>query len=93
MLKACLRELRHCSIRTEASHGLAQASLQNFAWTEDHRARVCAERAAQGGSEAQRAAVLAEPVFCFETACKALYWSMLVYRLQARRPRAGRDSA
>ena len=65
-----------------------QASLQKFAWTEAHRDGVIAERAAQCGSESQRAAVLAEPVFCFETACKALYWSMLVYRIQARpRPR------
>jgi len=62
----------------------AQASLQSFAWTEEHRARVRAERTAQCGSDLQREAVLAEPVFCFETACKALYWSILVYRLQAR---------
>ncbi len=62
----------------------AQASLQSFAWTEEHRARVRAQRAAQCGSNLQREAVLAEPVFCFETACKALYWSILVYRLQAR---------
>jgi len=61
-----------------------QASLQSFAWTEEHRARVRAERAAQCSSALQREAVLAEPVFCFETACKALYWSILVYRLQAR---------
>ena len=63
-----------------------QASLQNFAWTEAHRERVRAERAAQCGSESQREAVLAEPVFCFETACKTLYWSILVYRIQARKP-------
>ena len=61
-----------------------KAALQNFAWTEEHRARVRAERAAQCGSEAQRQAMLKEPVFCFETAYKALYWSILVYRIQAR---------
>ena len=66
-----------------------QASLQNFAWTDEHRARVHAERAAQCCSEAQREAVRAEPVFCFETAYKALYWSVLAYRIQARRPNTG----
>ena len=50
-----------------------------------------AERAAQCGSELQRKAVLAEPVFCFETACKALYWSTLVYRLQVRLSCSKRD--
>ena len=71
----------------------AQASLQSFAWTEEHRARVRAERAAQCGSASQREALLAEPVFCFETACKALYWSSLVYRLQARLPHLQHDAA
>ena len=72
---------------TWTSHlDLAQASLQSFAWTEKDRAQVRAERAAQCGSELQRKAVLAEPVFCFETACKALYWSTLVYRLQVHLP-------
>ncbi len=45
-----------------------------------------AERAMQCSSDAQRAALLGEPVFCFETACKALYWSTLVYRLQVWLP-------
>ena len=61
-----------------------QVALQNFAWTERSRDGTQAERAAQCSTDAQREAALAEPVFCFETACKALYWSFLVYRLQAR---------
>ena len=61
-----------------------QASLQSFAWMEEHRERLRAARAAQCSSEVQRETVLAEPVFCFETACKTLYWSLLVYRIQAR---------
>ena len=64
---------------------LTQAALQNFAWTERSRVQIQAERNAQCSTDAQREALLAEPVFCFETACKALYWSILVYRLQARR--------
>jgi hypothetical protein len=63
---------------------LTQAALQNFAWTEQSRERIKAERAAQCSTDVQREAALAEPVFCFETACKALYWSILVYRIQAR---------
>lgn len=63
----------------------SQALLQKFAWTEGQRTQFRAARAAQCYSELQREALLAEPVFCFETACKALYWSMLVYRIQARR--------
>ena len=27
---------------------------------------------------------MAEPVFCFEMACKTLYWSLLVYGIQVR---------
>ena len=53
---------------------------------EEHRTRVRDERSAKCSNESQREAVLAEPVFCFETACKALYWSMLVYRLQVCLP-------
>ena len=61
----------------------AQAALQEFAWTELPRDRIMAEQA-DDRTAAQKEAVLTEPVFCFETACKALYWSILVYRIQAR---------
>jgi hypothetical protein len=63
---------------------LSQAALQEFAWTERPRDRILADRATECSTDVQTAAVLTEPVFCFETACKALYWSILVYRVQAR---------
>ena len=63
---------------------LAQAALQNFAWTERSLYSIQAERAVHCSTNAQKAAMLAEPIFCLETACKALYWSILVYRIQAR---------
>ena len=63
---------------------MLQAALQNFAWTERSRDQIRITRAVQCSTTMQREAAFAEPVFCFETACKALYWSILVYRIQAR---------
>jgi hypothetical protein len=60
-----------------------QAALQNFAWTEQSRDQIQIDRAVQCSTIAQKKAMLAEPVFCLETACKALYWSIFVYRIQA----------
>ena len=49
-------------------------------WTEHERLDVSAARATSADSEvaAADANVTAQPVFCFETALKALYFSFLV---------------
>ena len=84
MQSVVLLRLKHGRIRSLTLLLSMQASLQEFAWTERPRDQILAERASQCSTHAQREAAFAEPVFCFETACKALYWSILVYRLQAR---------
>jgi hypothetical protein len=45
-----------------------------------------AERAAKMHGPAAAEALAAEPMFCFETALKALYWSTLVYRYDETAP-------
>ena len=57
----------------------AQAWIQDFAWAEIHVERRCAERAEHADLP------MREPMFCFETALKLLYWSFLVRLPRTRR--------
>lgn len=50
--------------------------LQEFAWTERKQCEMLATRNASSTSDKT---IAAEPMFCFETAMKAFYWSGLVY--------------
>ena len=65
--------------------------LQQFAWTEEEKPGRLAERAARPAATAAAGALSAEPMFCFETALKALYWSTLVYRYDETSPDLTRD--
>ncbi|KAL4421963.1 hypothetical protein ABPG77_010986, partial [Micractinium sp. CCAP 211/92] len=54
--------------------------LQEFAWTEADVPRKLAERASTVDPGSLQDAQLAkEPMFCFEIAVKAMFWSFLVY--------------
>lgn len=53
--------------------------LQEFAWTEEEKGEKVARRESAGPKGRQLAK---EPMFCFETAFKLLYWSLLVYEYQ-----------
>ncbi|KAI3433461.1 hypothetical protein D9Q98_003274 [Chlorella vulgaris] len=61
--------------------GIMQVWLQEFAWTEgEEEERKKAERSSSLPPESRSSAAIdKEPMFCFETALKALYWSFLVY--------------
>ncbi len=74
--------------RTAAS---AQVWLQQFAWTEAQKTERLAERLTRLTGPAAAEALAAEPMFCFETALKALYWSTLVYRYDETAPDLTRD--
>jgi len=63
-------------------HSLAilQVWLQEFAWKEDDVAGKMKERASSLPDESFEEVELSkEPIFCFETAVKMLYWANLVY--------------
>lgn len=51
-----------------------QVWLQEFSWTEKKLPDLVAAR-----NESQDPELLQQPMFCFETALKAFYWSGLVY--------------
>ena len=57
-----------------------QMWLQAFAWSEKGKVKrlEARTRAAQ-----YFPSIKAEPMFCFETACKLLYWSTLIYKYSA----------
>jgi hypothetical protein len=60
--------------------GILQAWLAEFAWTESDIPRKRAERASSLPPESfEHFCIDCEPLFCFETAVKMLYWSFLVY--------------
>ena len=54
-----------------------QVWLQEFGWTEEEKAAKVAKRGDINGFVQQ--ALSKEPMFCFGTAVKLLYWSHLVY--------------
>ncbi len=53
-----------------------QAWLEEFAWTEAEKHAKIARRNADGPRGRELAG---QPMFCFETAMKCLYWSSLCY--------------
>ena len=56
-----------------------QSWLQRFAWTEPN----LSTRLARRNSIPKDSTLLRdEPMFCFETAVKMLYWSAFVYELE-----------
>ena len=57
-----------------------QVWLQYFAWTE-RSLSTRVEQRNELGSLQDRSALAEEPMFCFETAVKLLYWCGLVYEL------------
>ncbi|KAI7844547.1 hypothetical protein COHA_001905 [Chlorella ohadii] len=60
--------------------GILQAWLAEFAWTEGDIPRKRSERASSLPLESfEHFCIDCEPLFCFETAVKMLYWSFLVY--------------
>ena len=55
-----------------------QAALQKLCWLEREVPGQIAARAANTQSPTARASLAHQPMFCFETALKALYFSFLV---------------
>lgn len=53
-----------------------QVWLEEFAWTEDEKAAKIARRNADGPRGQELAG---QPMFCFESAMKCLYWASLCY--------------
>jgi len=69
----------------------AQVWLQQFAWTEAEKPGRLADRCEHMTCPASAASLDEEPMFCVETALKALYWSTLVYRYDEMAPDHTRD--
>lgn len=69
----------------------AQVWLQQFAWTEAEKPGKLADRCEHVTNPASAASLDEEPMFCVETALKALYWSTLVYRYDENAPDFTRD--
>ena len=74
-----------------ASSPCAQVWLQQFAWTEAEKPSRLADRCEHVTCPASAASLDEEPMFCLETALKALYWSTLVYRYDEMAPDHTRD--
>ena len=55
-----------------------QSWLQRFSWTEQ---LVKSRMARRNALPKDKTLLSAEPMFCFETAVKMLYWSAFVYEL------------
>ena len=58
------------------------ATPQEFAWSERELPGRLQERRSGLSRPAERCRMDSEPMFCFETSLKMLYWSMLVYRYE-----------
>ena len=56
--------------------------LQEFAWSERELPGRREERRSGLCGPAENCPMDTEPMFCFETSLKMLYWSMLVYRYE-----------
>jgi hypothetical protein len=56
--------------------------MQEFAWSERELPGRRAERRSGLCGPAESCPMDTEPMFCFETSLKMLYWSMLVYRYE-----------
>ncbi len=69
----------------------AQVWLQQFAWTEGEKPAKLADRCEHVTNPDSAASLDEEPMFCMETALKALYWSTLVYRYDENAPDFTRD--
>ena len=57
-----------------------QVWLQQFAWLEREKPEKVAERATYTSNPGTAKSLNDEPLFCLETALKAIYWATLVYR-------------
>ena len=68
-----------------------QVWLQQFAWTEAEKPAKLADRCEHMTNPDSAASLDEEPMFCIETALKALYWSTLVYRYDENAPELTRD--
>ena len=68
-----------------------QVWLQQFAWTEGEKPGKLADRCEHMTNPDSAASLDEEPMFCMETALKALYWSTLVYRYDESAPDFTRD--
>ena len=71
----CILLCCHCSVASFAWHH-AQVWLQRFAWTEQKLASRIEKRNALPKDPIL---LRDEPMFCFETAVKLLYWAGFVY--------------
>ena len=89
------RVLRCISARVGGAAQLAwgppQVWLQQFAWTEAEKPGRLADRCEHRRTPGAAASLAEEPMFCMETALKALYWATLVYRYDESAPDLRRD--
>ena len=69
---------RHNALASE--HVLPANLLQQFAWTEaDVPRRLAARARAVDTTCSIRSDIVSKPMFCFETAIKLFFWSVLIY--------------
>ena len=63
----------------QSSDACSQVYLQEYAWTEAQKAGAVAQRAEHAAHPAERALLIQEPMFCFQTAVALHRWSCLTY--------------
>ena len=67
-------------IPTQIHAGPVQVWLQEWAWTESAKAKDVEKRnAGDGSAHMDPSKLQGEPMFCYETCVKLLYWTALVY--------------
>ena len=76
-IRFCQCAYTQCTLHHELLLGL-QACLQQVCWTEQERLDLSAARLIHDESAVAHGNAATQPVFCFETALKALYFSFLV---------------
>lgn len=69
-------------------HSILQVWLQEFAWTEGDLASKREERSSSLPPGADVEALDREPMWCFETAVKLMYWSFLCYDYEENKTEA-----